>query len=480
MKKRILVSLVSLGSISLVALIVFQYFLITNTMRFYEETFASTVESVVQSAEQEYKEEEIRELLIAISLEPTDSLFNPDLQSCLPPHGGNMLKRRSSTSIQALTQSLIERYRLQYEDNKQLINRVLAKMMLRDNGESKALKIDFDQLYQNILEGLRQHNITDKFGFKIRSKDGAVLYSNIFSEDIKRTRTITTQVFASPDKKDSLQVEMVFDSRNSYTNQFMRTVMPTIVLSVLLFVLIVFVIYIFFQQKRDAEIKADFMNNMTHELKTPLASISLASQMLSDDSVSKSPERMEKISNVISEETQRLGMLIDKVLQTSIFEFDNSTLNLHEQSVNDIIERVVKNFSLRINQNGGTITAENTAENSFAMIDTLHFTNVLYNLLENSVKYTEKELILNIKSWNDKDKLYISVEDNGIGIKKDDQKRIFDQFFRVSTGNVHNVKGFGLGLAYVRKIVQDHGGRIWVESEPGLGSKFIIEIPYTQ
>lgn len=482
MKKRILVSLVSLGGISLVALVVFQYFLISNTMRFYDETFAGTVESVVQIAEQDYKENEIRELLIAISLEAPDSLFNPALQSCPSPYSihSNMLKQRSSTSIQAVNQSLLEKYRLQYECNKHLINRVLAKMMLSDNGEPKAMKIDFNHFYQSIVEGLEEHNIADKFGFKVCSKDGTVLYSNMFQEDMGETRTISTQVFTSPDMQNFLRVDMVFDSHNSYTNQFMRTVLPTLVLSALLFVLILFVIYIFFQQKRDAEIKADFMNNMTHELKTPLASISLASQMLSDDSINKSPERMEKISNVISEETQRLGVLIDKVLQTSIFASNNSVLNFREQNVNDIIERVVKNFSLRINQNGGKITAEITAEKSFAMVDTLHFTNVLYNLIENSVKYTEKELILNVKSWNDKDKLYISVEDNGIGIRKEDQKRIFNQFFRVSTGNVHNVKGFGLGLAYVKKIVKDHDGRIWVESELGLGSKFIIEIPYTQ
>ena len=232
-----------------------------------------------------------------------------------------------------------------------------------------------------------------------------------------------------------------------------------------------------FAQKRDADIKSDFLNNMTHELKTPIASISLASQMLNDSAVSKSPEFLSNTSNVIKDETQRLNTLVDKVLQTSIFATQQSILNLKEDNVNQLIEKVIKNFSIKINQNNGRINSYLSAENPFALVDNVHFTNVIYNLFENSVKYTIKDLVLTVKTWNEKNKLCISIEDNGIGIKKEDQKRIFDRFYRVSNGNLHNVKGFGLGLAYVKKIVTEHKGTIEVESELGIGTKFIIRLP---
>ena len=167
------------------------------------------------------------------------------------------------------------------------------------------------------------------------------------------------------------------------------------------------------------------------------------------------------------------------MLQTSIFE-SQQILNLREADVNQLISKVVKNFSIKINQTNGRISADLQAENPFALVDNVHFTNVIYNLFENSVKYTTKDLILNVKTWNEKNKLFISVEDNGIGIKKDDQKRIFERFYRVSTGNLHNVKGFGLGLAYVKKIVTEHKGKIEVESEFGIGTKFIIKLPLSK
>ena len=236
-------------------------------------------------------------------------------------------------------------------------------------------------------------------------------------------------------------------------------------------------IFILSRQKRLSEMRTDFMNNMTHELKTPVSSISLASQMLNDPSISKSASMVQQLSNVIKEETKRLSQLIDKVLQMSIFEKESTALKLKEMDINELILNIAGNFAIKVESKGGSIETDLRAEDPYACVDEVHFTNIIYNLMDNALKYSKEALILKVRTWDEKNKLVISIEDNGIGIKRNHLKRIFDKFYRIPTGSVHNVKGFGLGLAYVRKVVTDHKGTIRVESEPNIGTKFIISIP---
>jgi signal transduction histidine kinase len=217
---------------------------------------------------------------------------------------------------------------------------------------------------------------------------------------------------------------------------------------------------------------------MTHELKTPVSSISLASQMLNDPSIIKSTSMVQQLSNVIKEETKRLSQLIDKVLQMSIFEKESTALKLKEMDINELILNIAGNFAIKVESKGGSIETDLEADDPYACVDEVHFTNIIYNLMDNALKYSkEAALELKVRTWNEKNKLVISIEDNGIGIKKNHQKRVFEKFYRIPTGSVHNVKGFGLGLAYVRKVVTDHKGTIRVESEPNIGTKFIISIP---
>lgn len=169
--------------------------------------------------------------------------------------------------------------------------------------------------------------------------------------------------------------------------------------------------------------------------------------------------------------------MVEKVLQMAIFEKDKSMLKLNEIKINNLIQEIAKNFSLKVTSKGGQITTNLKAEHDIALIDEVHFTNVVFNLMDNALKYCDKPLLLTIETWNEKDNLLISIEDNGIGIHKEDLKRIFEKFYRVSTGNLHNVKGFGLGLAYVKKIITEHRGSIKVESEVNIGTKFTITIP---
>ena len=225
--------------------------------------------------------------------------------------------------------------------------------------------------------------------------------------------------------------------------------------------------------------KNDFINNMTHEFKTPISTISLAAQMLKDPAVSKSPEMFNHISTVINDETKRLRFQVEKVLQMSMFERQKTMMKLSIIDINDLIANVLSTFKLKVEQFGGSIDAELDAEDGLVEVDEMHFTNVIFNLLDNAVKYAREgvPLELMVKTATEGNKVVISIQDNGIGIKKEDLKKIFEKFYRVSTGNVHNVKGFGLGLAYVHKIVTDLKGTIRAESELNHGTTFIITLP---
>ena len=201
--------------------------------------------------------------------------------------------------------------------------------------------------------------------------------------------------------------------------------------------------------------------------------------MLKDPAVGKSPQMFQHISGVINDETKRLRFQVEKVLQMSMFERQKATLKMKEVNANELIAGVIHTFALKVEKYSGHITSDLSALDPMIFVDEMHFTNVIFNLMDNAVKYKkpDEDLVLAVRTWNENNKLCISIADNGIGIKKENLKKIFDKFYRVHTGNLHDVKGFGLGLAYVKKIIQDHKGTIRAESELGVGTKFVIVLP---
>ena len=201
--------------------------------------------------------------------------------------------------------------------------------------------------------------------------------------------------------------------------------------------------------------------------------------MLTDSSVTKSPQMLQHITGIISDETKRLRFQVEKVLQISLFDDKKAVMKTSEIDLNDLLAGVVNIFALKVEKNGGTITTLLEADDATIFADEMHITNVIFNLMDNAIKYKrdDEPLRLTIHTWNENGKCCLSIQDNGIGIKKENLKRVFDRFYRVHTGNRHDVKGFGLGLAYVKKVIQDHNGSIRAESELGVGTKFIIVLP---
>jgi two-component system phosphate regulon sensor histidine kinase PhoR len=218
---------------------------------------------------------------------------------------------------------------------------------------------------------------------------------------------------------------------------------------------------------------------MTHELKTPISSISLAAQMLNDDTVSKSPAMMKHLGGVIFDESKRLRFLVEKVLQMSLFDRRKTIIKKRELDLNDMVETIANTFTLRVEHTGGKIHTDIQATEPTIYADEMHFQNVIFNLLDNAVKYkkADKPVDIFIKTWNSSNHLYLSIRDTGAGIKKEDLKKVFEKFYRVHTGNLHDVKGFGLGLAYVKNILVLHNADISVESEYGKGTEFKIKLP---
>ncbi len=248
---------------------------------------------------------------------------------------------------------------------------------------------------------------------------------------------------------------------------------------------IVFLVLIFFgfslatiiKQKRLSEVITDFINNMTHELKTPIATISLSSEMImrldTDDL-----EKAKKYAGIIFKENKRLETQVERVLNISTLDTENTTLNKKSLDFHELLVEVKDTFDFNQLANGGKILIENNASVFTIQADPIHITNVVYNLLDNAVKYCTTKPFISITTKNERNYLVIEIKDNGIGIRKEDLKMIFDKFYRVSTGNIHDIKGFGLGLFYVKLIINEHNGSIDVRSKVGEGSTFIIKLPH--
>ena len=216
---------------------------------------------------------------------------------------------------------------------------------------------------------------------------------------------------------------------------------------------------------------------MTHEFKTPISTISLACEVLNDKSIDKTPERTHNYVKMISEENKRLSLLVENILQTAILEKGEFKLNVQTTDIHNLIEQTIANIKLQVENKDGEITTELNAEKHTIHADRIHITNIIFNLIDNALKYSSQNPHIKITTRSYKDGIFIFVKDNGIGISKENQHRIFDTMYRVHTGNIHNVTGFGLGLSYVKAVVEKHGGSIKVDSELNKGSTFIVYLP---
>ncbi|MEK6780211.1 MAG: HAMP domain-containing sensor histidine kinase [Bacteroidota bacterium] len=239
----------------------------------------------------------------------------------------------------------------------------------------------------------------------------------------------------------------------------------------------VYTLFVILKQRRLSEVQKDFINNMTHEFKTPISTIAISTEVLKDPGIIHTPERLLNYATIIQNENQRLKQQVERVLQMARIEKEDIGLKKETADVHELIKDAVKNTSLTLHEKQGTINLDLKAEPSLASVDKLHFTNVIYNLLDNAIKYTQRAPNIIIRTKTITNAILLEVEDNGIGINEEEQRKIFHRFYRVPTGNLHDVKGFGLGLNYAKLIMKAHKGKISVTSQPGNGSTFTLTLP---
>lgn len=289
--------------------------------------------------------------------------------------------------------------------------------------------------------------------------------------------TFQVKLFKDNEKNSDNYLEVSFPSQREYLYSEIRS---TMILSIL-FTIVIILVFVstinqFLKQRQISQIKTDFINNMTHEFKTPIATINLALDSVRNPKIFENPESMRRYLGVIREENKRMNAQVENVLRISKLDKREITIEKEPVDIHDLIEDAADHVSLLLDESGGKLVINNNATRSTVLANDTHFTNVLVNIMENAIKYSPQAPEITVETENIKDLILIKVKDKGIGISKSAQKKIFDKFYREHTGDIHNVKGHGLGLAYVKRIIDAHNGEIFVESEKGEGSTFIIKL----
>ena len=390
-----------------------------------------------------------------------------------------MILINDKNSNNAASRSLQEIVKNRYIYQKALVDEVVMNMLYSASDKPLKERVNFKILDQDLKAELINNGVNIHYHFTVTTQDGREVYRCPDYSEEGSEFTYTQVLFRNDPSSKMGVVRVHFPNINSYIYSSVKFMIPSVFFTLILLVTFIITLVVVFRQKRYNEIKNDFVNNMTHELKTPIASISLATQMLNDDTVTKSEKMRKHLVGVITDETKRLRFLVEKVLQMSMFDRKKSSFKKKHLDLNEMVESIANSFSLRVEHTGGKINVDIGAIDSEIYVDEVNFQNVIFNLMDNAVKYrkTDEPVDVFLKTWNDDKWLYLSIHDTGKGIKKDDLKKIFEKFYRVGTGNVHDVKGFGLGLAYVKKVVDLHDGEIKVDSEYGKGSTFTIKLP---
>jgi two-component system phosphate regulon sensor histidine kinase PhoR len=339
-------------------------------------------------------------------------------------------------------------------------------------------RITKERLRKMLATELRQNDVTTPFEFAVYSTNGHA--TPIRSENFKWDPSVSSEINFLTDNEGISKYRLLisFPEKQGY---LFSSILGITSLS-LIFTLIIIIAYLtalsqLIKQKQISEIKTDFINNMTHEFKTPIATINLALDAIKNPKIFEDKEKMQRYLQMIRDENKRMHAQVENVLQISRLDKKELEITKEPADIHNIIEDAIEHVHLIIEARHGTLTRHFNASRTTALLNDVHFTNVLVNILDNAIKYSPDEPVIDIYTENVKDFILIKIQDRGLGMSKTTQKRIFEKFYREHTGDIHNVKGHGLGLAYVKRIIDDHNCHIYVESEKGKGSTFIIKMP---
>ena len=471
MNKQLIAGIIVVMTIALIGLMGIQVYWIGDAIKVKEATFVRDVNQAVSH------------VVVSLEKEEMQRQFQRQLQ--LMNRRANILSAYDSVS-QSLMQELQEPMTLA-EYQAFLRKTVIAQDMIQDmilgyrQASAEGNELNPVRIDSLIRTELNRHGINTTYEFGIYSPPRNAM---LVQKSGRYPEQLLTEGFAfelyptlaSP--RQSQQLLMYFPNERRF---LMSQLWDLLGISGLLILIIILsfsaTIFTIIRQKKLSEMKSDFVNNMTHEFKTPIATIGLACEALRDRDVAKSEDLYNTYISMINEENKRLGTMAERILQSAVME--KGELRLHKETVDlhEIVMDAVKSKKLQADQKLGEIITAFQAETTAVEGDKVHLKNVVLNLLDNAIKYTENKPYIQVRSRNIPHAIEISVQDNGPGISKANQKRIFEKLYRIPTGNVHNVKGFGLGLSYVKSIVEQHGGTINLNSELKKGTTFFIRLP---
>lgn len=348
-------------------------------------------------------------------------------------------------------------------------------------------RVSIQSLDKMLAEELKEKGINTPYAYAIFSKKerAFVINNAVCKEELKNYDTpesfeYSASLFPSSNEQIA-KLYIDFPAQNSFLwSGLWFSILSTILFTSIVIFCFYYTINVIVTQKKLSEMKNDFLNNMTHEFKTPIATITIATNTIKQWIKKGAPEKAMRFVNIIEEENKRMNSQVGKVLQMARIDKREFKLNLEEVYADDVILNAAEKIALQVEQKGGQVSLELEADNSLIEADETHFTNIIHNLLDNANKYSPEQPHIIIRTKNVSTGLQIQIADNGLGISKEARKHIFDKFYRVPTGNLHDIKGFGLGLSYVQAIVTAHGGTIDVKSELGEGSTFILTFPHQQ
>lgn len=354
----------------------------------------------------------------------------------------------------------------------------LIKINLNESIEDRLVNVNFDSL---LRAALHQQDIAAQYEYAVLDPHNAIQLGEFSDDAYLQIAEFQAFLFPNDILRDENRLLLHFPNQQTY---LLRT-MWAILLTASFLILIVmagfyYSILTIIRQKKLSVIKSDFINNMTHELKTPISTISLACEALSDPDIGKRPESVSRYIGMIGDENKRLGMLVEEVLQSAVFDKGDFELKLEEVDIHQLLNNVVDKIGIQVRERRGTMETKLEAKMHLIQADRVHLTNVFYNLIDNANKYSQNQPHITVSSRNEGEGVVIAVTDKGIGISKENQRKIFERLYRVPTGNRHDVKGFGLGLSYVRIVIERHRGHVNVDSDLGKGSRFEVFIPSTQ
>ncbi|MCG9792917.1 sensor histidine kinase [Flavobacterium algicola] len=413
-----------------------------------------------------------------ISASIFDKKFNTDKFKNFSSRRTTEVYNQNGIDKSGLQQSLTPDVKIQKSGNLDILDNAQFEIFFKDIASVMPIneRISGDKLEKLIKKELEQYGVNTKFEYSIFNNG---VQTKILSKGFShKEEGYSIPIFTDNEGNEKYKLFITFP----YKKKFLLSELVSITILSIIFTLIIVIAYSsalnqLIRQRQISEIKTDFINNMTHEFKTPIATINLALDAIRNPKIIDDKEKVFKYLQMIRDENKRMHAQVENVLRISKLEKKELDIEKESTNIDEVIEDAIEHVSLILEDREGSITSHLDANRNCVLVNEGHFTNVIVNILENAIKYSPEAPVIDIYTENIKDMILIKIQDKGLGMSKVAQKRVFEKFYREHTGDIHNVKGHGLGLAYVKRIVEDHNGQVYVESEKGKGSTFIIKIP---